>query len=535
MLECRTALTVALGYRDLKPPVAGLCGLTGTDLEGRYERLLGDLRARWTADLGERAVRAIAVLQERADSLETSLNREVGGLRTDITTLDATVADLRAEIGEDEALIELVAYRTSGAAGPGAVESRRYGAFVLDKTDLGWADLGPGAPIDASVADLLNAAQDWSTSAASHEDGPARVSMRTAQDALRDLSRRVWRPIAPLLGGAQHVRRLRIAPDGALNLVPFEALSDGQDLIERYTIRYVPAGRDLLDAPSPAAPSAPVIIVSPGRDRAAAASSSASAGRIDLLAPLDGAAGEAADARRLLPGSEIYTGRGATEQHVKGLRAPALLLIVGHGVVRGADECQPSPCLGRSIDSPTQAMSLAAIVLEEAYGRGGGSRDDGMLTALELENMNLRGTEMLVLSQCRMASGLPSVGEGVYGMRRAAAIAGVHTFVAPLWNVDDRVQRRLMRHFYQELAAGRTRADALRSAKLLLRQTPQTRRAFSTGRRSSCRARPTGCRRRCFDSRRRAHPGPCAHLQTDAVAVLVNVVVLVLPPSTTTT
>ena len=119
-------------------------------------------------------------------------------------------------------------------------------------------------------------------------------------------------------------------------------------------------------------------------------------------------------------------------------------------------------------------MSLAAIVLEEAYGRGGASRDDGLLTALELENMNLRGTEMLVLSQCRMASGLPSVGEGVYGMRRAAAIAGARTFVAPLWNVDDRVQRRLMRRFYQELAAGRTRSDALRSAKLLLRQTPET-------------------------------------------------------------
>src|SRR6185312_14763022 len=110
-----------------------------------------------------------------------------------------------------------------------------------------------------------------------------------------------------------------------------------------------------------------------------------------------------------------------------------------------------SPCAPDSFDSTAQAMSLAAIVLEEAYGRGAGSGDDGLLTALELENMNLRGTEMVVLSQCRMASGLPSVGEGVYGMRRAAAIAGARTFVAPLWNVDDRVQRRLMRSFYQQL------------------------------------------------------------------------------------
>jgi CHAT domain-containing protein len=59
-------------------------------------------------------------------------------------------------------------------------------------------------------------------------------------------------------------------------------------------------------------------------------------------------------------------------------------------------------------------------------------------------------------------------------MRRAAAIAGARTFVAPLWNVEDRVQRTLMEHFYARLAAGRTRADALRDAKLLLRRSAAT-------------------------------------------------------------
>jgi CHAT domain-containing protein len=82
---------------------------------------------------------------------------------------------------------------------------------------------------------------------------------------------------------------------------------------------------------------------------------------------------------------------------------------------------------------------------------------------------------MLVLSQCQMASGVASVGEGVYGMRRAAAMAGADSFVAPLWNVDDRVQRRLMSSFYRALVAGRSRADALRSAKLQLKSQTATR------------------------------------------------------------
>ena len=119
-------------------------------------------------------------------------------------------------------------------------------------------------------------------------------------------------------------------------------------------------------------------------------------------------------------------------------------------------------------------MALTGIVLEEAYGRASGAHEDGLLTAEELQNLDLQGTQMMVLSQCRMADGAASVGESVYGMRRAALIAGVKTFVAPLWNVDDHVQRVLMRDFYSGLSAGASRAAALRDAKLAIRRLPAT-------------------------------------------------------------
>jgi hypothetical protein len=45
-----------------------------------YERLLSDLRSRWTTDIGMKAVEAIGVLEQRADRLEASLNRETAGL-----------------------------------------------------------------------------------------------------------------------------------------------------------------------------------------------------------------------------------------------------------------------------------------------------------------------------------------------------------------------------------------------------------------------------------------------------------------------
>jgi CHAT domain-containing protein len=81
---------------------------------------------------------------------------------------------------------------------------------------------------------------------------------------------------------------------------------------------------------------------------------------------------------------------------------------------------------------------------------------------------------MLVLSQCRTADGVPSSSDGVYGMRRAAAIAGVKTFVAPLWNVSDSAERALMERFYKELRSGKDRAEALRQAMLQVMRTGRT-------------------------------------------------------------
>ena len=51
--------------------------------------------------------------------------------------------------------------------------------------------------------------------------------------------------VIPALGGATNIL---IAPDGALNLVPFSALVDdqGQFLIKKYTFTYPTSGRDLL-------------------------------------------------------------------------------------------------------------------------------------------------------------------------------------------------------------------------------------------------------------------------------------------------
>jgi CHAT domain-containing protein len=340
--------------------------------------------------------------------------------------------------------------------------------------------LGSASPVDWAVRDLITAANDWSVALAAGEKYGAVSAEETARDALRTLSEELG-PVITWCAQRKDVTRLRVAPDGMLSLVPFGALFDarGRFLIEHFAVSYVSAGRDLAGPALPGHAAGPVIIaLSPGAspNRSLPGIAVASAFRADRLERLQGAELEAHDLQRRMPKALLLGEGEATEQRVKQLHHPALLHIVGHGIVRGNDNCQPlaagPDCQLAGLDPATRVMSLSAIVLEEAYGRGGHSSQDGLLTALELQTLDLQGSEMLVLSQCRMADGMPSSGEGVIGMRRAAAIAGVRTFVAPLWKIADATQLALMDRFYKELSTGTDRAESLRQAQLqLIRNT----------------------------------------------------------------
>lgn len=467
MLECQASLTIALGYRDLRPSLIGTCALPGTDLEGRYERLLHDLRTNWTAASSRQALHAVETLKQRVDMLEASLSREIPQFASAIRPV--RLEDIRARLQPDELLIEFVVY-----SGPAA--SPRYGAFLLDHSGaLQWTDLGPAGPIDQSVQDLIAAANDWSLSLALNEKRGVASAEETAREALHQLSERM-KPVIAALGSRKDVDRLRVASEGMLNLLPFAALSDGHGrfLIERFAISYISASRDLAAPAVSNDVTGPMIIaLSPG-----AGSRVTGAFRADRLERLEGAEIEARNIQKWMPKARLLGEREATEQRIKQLHRPALLHIVGHGIVRGNEDCEAtstSPaCQLEGIDPAARVMGLSAIVLEEAYGRGGNSREDGLLTALELQTLDLQGSEMLILSQCRMADGVPSSGEGVFGMRRAAAIAGVKTFVAPLWKIADSTQQALMERFYKELSGGEGRAEALRLAQLQLLRSSRT-------------------------------------------------------------
>lgn len=95
--------------------------------------------------------------------------------------------------------------------------------------------------------------------------------------------------------------------------------------------------------------------------------------------------------------------------------------------------------------------------------------DDGILTAKEISNLNLIGTDLVVLSACQ--TGLGSVsGEGIFGLQRAFKKAGVQSILMSLWEVDDEATQLLMTAFYRYLTKGANKNEALKMAQNQVRQ-----------------------------------------------------------------
>jgi CHAT domain-containing protein len=212
--------------------------------------------------------------------------------------------------------------------------------------------------------------------------------------------------------------RLYIAADPILQRLPFAALrrpGSGPYLIERFEIAMVPA-LSIVERRPPSA----------GRRLDALVISAALRGRTFgiELEPLPLATVEAADVARLYPKSKLIADADVASESIRAeLPRHTVFHFAGHSLVN-----PDAPQMSRLVVSP--------------------NRPDGALYAHEIERLDLRRVEMVVLSACDTADGRSSRSEGVISVARAFMKAGVPTVIATLWSVEDSAARSMFARFH---------------------------------------------------------------------------------------
>ncbi|WP_430412324.1 CHAT domain-containing protein [Kordia sp.] len=76
---------------------------------------------------------------------------------------------------------------------------------------------------------------------------------------------------------------------------------------------------------------------------------------------------------------------------------------------------------------------------------------DGILTASEISNLDLKNLDLIVLSACDTGLGKSMGNEGVFGLQRGIKASGVKFMLVSLWRVSDMKTRQFMNLFYNNL------------------------------------------------------------------------------------
>lgn len=115
------------------------------------------------------------------------------------------------------------------------------------------------------------------------------------------------------------------------------------------------------------------------------------------------------------------------------------------------------------------SMLLSGMLLADANSTLKASNEktplnDGIITSEEIAMLDLRNTELVVLSACETAIGV-NLQEGFGGLVRAFKNAGVKSILASLWKVPDDATAKLMTSFYKLFLSGKEMHLALKMAQ----------------------------------------------------------------------
>lgn len=421
----------------------------------------------------------VGKLEEQVKSMEREIladSRDVKAADDEAPGLEA----VQAALGPDEAIIEFAQL----AGEPARSGEPDYAALIITGKNVQRCPNISGPDVASAVKDFY-----------------ARLDAGTNEDiegALRNLNSLVCSKALGLLPA--DCRRLYVCADGALHLVPFAILMDGDRrfLGDKISLAYLNSSRDLAKIGQPADAArdgkSVALFANPAFSRGDASDSS--------LPPLPGAEKECEEVGRVLGDAgyqvEKLAGDSATEQSFKQAKSPTILHVATHGFLAGAsssgaqgvrgmavkgvasvngkndkgltDEIANPLATRKKLTDESARTVLAFAGAEDSLrqwlqGKYPDPSADGIITPAEAAAMNLDGTWIVALSACQSGRGDAVAGEGVFGLRRAFMVAGADSLLMTLWPVADETTAGIMKDFYSEVASKGDVVEALSSTQ----------------------------------------------------------------------
>lgn len=296
-------------------------------------------------------------------------------------------------------------------------------------------------------------------------------------DPQSPLYRLLWEPLSAHLDGIQNI----FLAGSGVNMISFDAIQtpDGARLFDKYHIYRLTSTANIAETRSQSYPASALLVgdihysesqrLIYGDERGTGERAS----DFDHFTYLEYAAKEIEDVERILSPISPLSLRttDATEQQLRKSiadKAPDILHLATHGYyIADVNAAYDIPYMQRNSQTIGYAMNRAGIALDGAEATWQGAEleadNDGIMTATEMSQLNLKGAQLVALSACETALGSTSF-EGVYGLQRALKIAGAKSLLLSLWTVNDLSTSDFMIDFYRNWLATGDKYESYRQA-----------------------------------------------------------------------
>jgi CHAT domain-containing protein len=404
--------------------------------------------------------------EDKKERAEMELSRLSNAFRDNQSITQLRWKEVKQNLSATEAAVEFLSYES----GPDSALVKHYAALVLRHN----SDLPVLVKLNSEqqLKDLLSPPPGNPLEQVNHIYG----SMKAPNTALYQA---IWQPLEQALQGAKTVY---YAPSGLLHKVSFAALSPatGTYLGERYELRQVGSTGVVTRKKENTISATDRFLLAGGIQYNSDTTS------IKFWSYLPGTLEESKGIGNTLSSKKhsikMLLGKEASEASFKQEAPKAEVLhIATHGyffpdLEQEKEALKKNPknkgevlafrgdtegWIGNSLyanwnfvqnSNPMRRSGLALAYANDVWTRGLGiESEDGVLTAQELSNTDLRKAKLVVLSACETGLGDIKGSEGVFGLQRGLKQSGAGSIIMSLWRVPDNETSEFMQVFYSNL------------------------------------------------------------------------------------